>query len=291
MRLSVILPTTRPWPALDEALPANLAQRFAEPFEILVVDGHGAGLPAEPAPPVRWIREPGADVFRLRAIGAAAARGEVILFSEDHCVPPLDWFERTSHAHREHPQPALIGPVRNHPGSSRRSVDRANFALTLGPFAPPLAAVPRWRLPVPTNLSIKRSALPQEPRAPGWLEYDYLAEAMRQEIIGVAEGAHLDHLQSWGLVEVLAIHFQSGRSYGASVRPWPVQRRREWWSSLPNLPWRIYRATVPVLLRHGAGARSSMADHAWLGALVFANIVGQMTGALTGPGSSRHWLV
>ena len=37
------------------------------------------------------------------------------------------------------------------------------FALTLGPFAPPLERVPAWRLPVPTNLSIKRAVLPSTP--------------------------------------------------------------------------------------------------------------------------------
>jgi hypothetical protein len=291
VRLSVILPTIRPWPELAEPLAASLAQEFAEPFELLVMDGHGAGLGSDPAPPVRWIREPGADVFRLRALGVAAARGEIVLFSEDHCVPPADWFARTSAAHRASAAPVLIGPVRNHPKSSRHAVDRANFALTLGPFAPPLETVPTWRLPVPTNLSIKRAALPSSPPPAGWLEYDFLGGVMRQGGLGVAARADLDHLQSWGIPEVLAIHFQSGRSYGASVREWPPQHRRSWWRGFPRLPRQIYRSTVPVLRRHAAGARSSFADRAWLASLVLANAAGQMTGVLAGPGSSRKWLV
>jgi hypothetical protein len=291
VRLSVVLPTVRPWPEVAEPLAASLAQRFTEPYEILVLDGHGEGLDAEPAAPVRWIREPGADVFRLRAVGAAAATGDVVLFSEDHCVPPPYWFARTSEAHRRTSAPVLIGPVRNHPGSSRSAVDRANFALTLGPFAPPLERVPAWRLPVPTNLSIKRAVLPSTPPPTGWLEYEFLGDMMRQGGFGIAEHADLDHLQSWRIPEVLAIHFQSGRSYGASVREWPSPQRRGWWRGLPRLPRQIYRSTVPVLHRHGAGARSSVADRAWLASLVLANAAGQMTGVLAGPGSSRRWLV
>ena len=291
MRLSIILPTVRPWPELAEPLAASLGQRFADDFELLVVDGHGRGLAEDARPPVRWIREPGADVFRLRALGAAAARGELILFSEDHCVPAADWFERTSAAHRRTSAPVLIGPVSNHPASSRRAVDRANFALTLGPFAPPLDAVPGWRLPVPTNLSIKRDALPTEVQRSGWLEDQFLADVMRRNSLAVAEGAELHHLQSWGMPQALAVHFQSGRSYGAAVRQWPSSERRHWWRTIPGAPRHLYRSTVPVLDRHGAGARSSKADRLWLASLVLANAAGQMVGAVAGPGSSRRWLV
>jgi GT2 family glycosyltransferase len=291
MRLSVILPTVRAWPELAEPLAATVAQRFSDTFEVLVLDGHGAGLASQPEPPVRWIREPGADVFRLRALGAAESRGELILFSEDHCVATPDWFERTSAAHRRTPAAALIGPVSNHPASSVRAVDRANYALTLGPFAPPLDRVPGWRLPVPTNLSIKRDALPAVAQPSGWLEYEFLAEAMRQGSIAIAADAELHHLQSWSVPRALAVHFQSGRSYGASVREWPAGQRRAWWRAMPGAPRHLYRSTAPVLSRHAAGARSSDADRLWLASLVLANAAGQVVGAVAGAGSSRRWLV
>ncbi len=251
MRLSVILPTVRPWPAIEAPLAACLSQ-CAEPFEILVLDGHGGGLDREPAAPVRWIREPGADVFQLRALATTIARGELILLSEDHCMAPADWLARTSAAHRERSASVLIGPVRNHEQSARRAVDRANFALTLGPFAPPLTTVPEWRLPVPTNLSIKRSALPPGAKASGWLEYDFLSTELSGRRIDVAVDAFLDHLQCWGTRAALVVHFHSGRSYGASVRAWPPAERRVWWSTLPSI-----QGVSIVGLRRPCGPRPS----------------------------------
>ncbi len=114
---------------------------------------------------------------------------------------------------------------------------------------------------------------------------------MRRNSLAVAEGAELHHLQSWGMPQALAVHFQSGRSYGAAVRQWPSSERRHWWRTIPGAPRHLYRSTVPVLDRHGAGARSSKADRLWLASLVLANAAGQMVGAVAGPGSSRRWLV
>jgi hypothetical protein len=290
-RLSVLLPTIRPWPELADPLAASLRQIFDESYEILVLDGHGAGLDREPDPPVRWIRQPGADVFDLRALGLSAARGEIVLFSEDHCIAAPDWYARTSAAHRAHAAPVLIGPVRNHPDSSRRAADRASFALTLGAFAPPLATVPGWRLPVPTNVSVKRAAVAGKRLTPGWFEYDMLADAMARQAIGIAEDAVVAHLQSWGAIAAMDIHFQSGRSYGASTRHWPRDRRNAWWRKLAAAPRSLYRLSVPVIDRHGAGAPSSRADRWWLRSLVLANVAGQIAGALAGPGGSRRRLV
>jgi hypothetical protein len=285
MRISVILPTVRPWPEVKAALTSCLAQDTAEPFEILVMDGHGSGLPAAPEPPVRWLRVPGADVFHLRARGVAAARGEIVVISEDHCLAPPCWLARTSAAHRARTAAVLVGPVRNHVDSTHSVVDRANFALTLGPFAPPLAHVPAWRLPVPTNVSMKRAFLGTIPRPDGWLEYDMLADAMRQGCLDVAGDAVLDHLQHWHPAEAVAVHFQSGRSYGASVRRWPAADRRAGWRSLTRLPGRLYRRTAPTMAGSPAG------DRAWLAALILANTLGQATGVLRGAGESRRRLV
>jgi hypothetical protein len=213
-RLSVLLPTARAWPEIGEALAAALAQDCAEPFEILVLDGHGAGLAGEPSPPVRWLREPGADVFALRALGLAEARGEIVAISEDHCVLPPDWCRRILAAHRASAAPALVGPVANHPGSARRAVDRANFLLTMGPYAAPLDELPPGRLPIPTNLSLKRAALPAGRPPAGWLEYDLLAALRDRGQIGLAGDVTLAHLQSWRAGEALAVHFASGRAYG-----------------------------------------------------------------------------
>lgn len=290
-RLSVLLPTVRPWPEVAMPLAACLDQTFDGTFEVFVLDGHGAGLDCEPDAPVRWIRQPGATVFDLRAIGVTLARGDIVVFSEDHCIATGEWLARISAAHAATAAPILIGPVSNHRDSAIRAADRASFALTLGPFAPPMSTVPDWRLPVLTNVSLKRSAIPAEPPSPGWLEYVMLADAMKRGVIAIAGDAILEHRQNWGGVEVIGIHFQSGRSYGASIRDWSLHRRRGWWRNVIGLSRGLYRRTAAVFERDGAGARSSHADRWWLGVLVVANAIGQMVGALTGPGTSRRKLV
>lgn len=290
-RLSVLLPTTREWPEIGEALAAALAQDCVEPFEVLVLDGHGAGLAGAPSPPVRWLREPGADVFDLRALGLAAARGEIVAISEDHCVLPSDWCRRVLAAHRESPALALVGPVVNHPGSSRRPVDRANFLLTMGPYAAPLEELPAGRLPIPTNLSLKRAALPAGRTAAGWLEYDLLAVLRDRGEIGIAGEVSLAHLQSWRAGEALAVHFASGRAYGGSTRGWPRRERLHWLRHWVLLPRRLVRLTRPALERGAGGCVPTFADRAWLVGLILANAAGQLGGALAGAGASRQRLV
>jgi hypothetical protein len=268
-----------------------LAQSCGEAYEVLVLDGHGAGLPRDQDLPVRWLRVPGADVFELRAMGFAAARGEIIAISEDHCVMPRDWCSQTLAAHRGNPAAALIGPVSNHAGSARRAVDRASFLLTLGPFAPPLEALTHGRLPVPTNLSLKRSALLVGTPPPGWIEYELLAELQQRNELGLASDALLEHRQCWDSLLAPRIHFYSGRSYGASTRAWPSWVRRRWFLQLGLLPHRMFRLTRPALERGAAGAASGVADRFWLIGLILANALGQLVGALAGPGASRRRLV
>ncbi|MGH9441533.1 MAG: glycosyltransferase family 2 protein [Thermoanaerobaculia bacterium] len=289
-RLSVLLPATHRWPVARLALESLLAQDCRDPYEILVLDGHGGALDAEPDFPVRWIRHPGADVFGLRARGIAEANGEIVAITEDHCIAPRDWCRRVLEAHDRCPAGALVGPVSNHADSSRRSVDRANFLLTLGPFAPPLGGLEQPRLPVPTNMSFKRRVLPSREPDSGWIEYTLLSALRDRGEIGVAPEALLEHRQSWTAWRAPFVHFQSGRSYGASIREWAPRLRRRWFREFPRLPRRILWITRPALERGAGGAPPSPADRFWVVVLILANAVGQLAGALTGPGTSRRRL-
>lgn len=290
-RLSVLLPTTHPWPGVEQALESLLRQNGSETREILLLDGHGAALSREPAPPVRWLKLPGSDVFDLRARGIAEAAGEIVAITEDHCVMPPEWCGRILSAHSLSPAAALVGPVSNHADSSLRAVDRASFLLTLGPFAPPLTALTEPRLPVPTNVSFKRAVLPRETPPSGWLEYALLADLRARGELGVAPDALLEHRQSWTAWRAPLVHFHSGRSYGASTRSWPADRRREWFRALRSLPRRMMWITRPALERGAGGARAGPSDRAWVIALILSNALGQLAGAVTGPGVSRRRLV
>jgi hypothetical protein len=289
--ISVLLPTTQAWPVIAESLQSLLSQIDAPPFEILLLDGHGAAVDEGFAhPAVRWLRHPGLDSFALRAEGVSAARGAIIAISEDHCVAPSDWLASIAAAHAEGRYAAIVGVTANHPASSIAAMDRANFVVTFAGQNPQRLDLDVRRLPVPTNVSFRRDAFPATASlAPGDLEYRSLAEWRHASRLGVSHSVVLQHKQCWGAAAP-GVHFASGRSFGASVREAPWRSRIRWWASLPLLPLRLASLTFPDLLRGVGGRRASVADALCLCILIAANVCGQIAGALFGEGRSRQRL-
>ena len=101
------------------------------------------------------------DVFELRALGAAAATGEIVAMTEDHCVPAADYLAAMLAAHERHPQLAVAGAVVN--GTTDGSINRVNFLLVHARNVPPRDSLPGsgW-IPTPSNISYKRRCLPAE---------------------------------------------------------------------------------------------------------------------------------
>ena len=288
--ISVLLPTTNPWPAVSSALASVLSQTGAPSFEALVLDGHGAALSAtHPDPAVRWLRLQGKDSFALRAAGIAAARGAIVVVSEDHCIAPGDWLAAIAAAHSADARSALVGVTANHPDSSSSAMDRANFVLTFAGQNPSRLAI-RWdRLPVPTNLSFKRAELPPATLEAGEFEYAWLARLRETGSLGVCPSVVLQHRQSWGW-RVLSVHFASGRAYGATVPGWPWKERLRWWLALPFLPPQLARLSIPDLLDEAAGSTPYIGDLFCLITLILVNLTGQVVGAIRGAGTSRELL-
>jgi hypothetical protein len=288
--VSVLLPATQPWPAVSSALESLLSQTNAVTFEVLLLDGHGGALAAAPShPALHWLRFPGSDAFALRAAGLAAARGTIIAVTEDHCVVPADWIESIARAHGDDERAALVGPVVNHATSAVRAIDRANFLLTFAGQNRSRLAIGSRRLPVPTNVSFKRAALPAAGLAPGELEYAWLAQLRDRRALGVAPSVVLEHEQCWGAAGP-AVHMASGRSYGASIRNWPWRERLRWFLMLPLLPLKLALLVAPDLLRGAGGAPASFGDVSCLALLILSNVFGQVEGAMFGAGASRKRL-
>lgn len=287
--VTVLLPTTLPWPAIAAALESLLVQVTRARYEILVLDGHGSGLSETHAsmPGVRWQVHHGSDVFALRAVGVVEAKGTIIAISEDHCIAAPDWIESIVAAHRGAAL-AVVGATENHPDSARKAVDRANFLLTFSGQNRQCLNISSRRLPVPTNLSFKRDSL-RCGLVAGQLEYQWLAELRQQGAIETASSVILQHRQCWG-AEAPSIHLASGRSYGAAIREWSRSARLHWWLALPLMPFKLLRLTIPDALRGAGGAPVSVADLFWLMVLIASNITGQVLGVLAGPGRSREKL-
>lgn len=286
--LSVVVPTTQPWPELRMTLEALAGQALEAGAEILVADGHGRGLPDGGADGVRWLRQPGANVFELRARAIAEARGEIVAMTEDHCRPARDWCEQIVRVHAEHREAAVIGgAVMN---GARGLVDWANFFISNEPAMPPERGPWRAGITGQANVSYKRSALagyPADPLDEGLFRIDLESRGLALNDPRV----RVDHVQSLGLGGSCAIHFHDGRCIGASRRShyghWRL--RVEIVKDL-MLPLRVPVATVRVIARamrrHPSLRRTAVLGLPWVAAMTAFHAAGELAGVVAGPGDS-----
>ena len=115
--VSIVIPTYARPERLRECLAALARQTMpADTFEIVVVDD---GSPQPVVPPAattlagstfRIIRQPNAGPSAARNRGVAEARGELIAFTDDDCLPTPTWLESLVTAHRQSPD-ALVGGI------------------------------------------------------------------------------------------------------------------------------------------------------------------------------------
>jgi glycosyltransferase involved in cell wall biosynthesis len=112
---SVIVPVHRDWDRIPGLLATLAAQRPPAPrFEILIVNNDA---PAAPPPldlpanaRILPCATPGS--YAARNAGAAAARGDWLVFTDADCRPEPDWLAALARAASETPGTLLAGPVR-----------------------------------------------------------------------------------------------------------------------------------------------------------------------------------
>jgi hypothetical protein len=155
-------------------------------------------------------------------VGAEAA-GEIVAWTEDHCLPAPDWCEKIREAHERNPDAEMIGgAVVN--GSQDNPMDWANFLCTFGPFVPPIKRPPGQRVPAVANLSMKRRAIPSGPIRAGFIEIVCAARLLLAGRVRFDDRIQVTHVQSWGFWGTFAAHFHNGRSTNGlladTMPPW-----------------------------------------------------------------------
>jgi hypothetical protein len=182
--------------------------------EILVGDSTGRALPPSflsANNTLRYFAKPGASVFDLRAEATVRATGNIVAWTEDHCLPAKDWCAKTLEAHECHSKAALIGgAVKN--GSREAPIDWANFLCTFGPLIPPFHRAPARRAPAVANLSFKRPAIPAGPLRPGYIETVHERRLLDAGSVVFDDTIRVSHVQSSGFWPTFAAHFHNGRS-------------------------------------------------------------------------------
>lgn len=225
------------------------------------------------------------------AAGVRAARGRVIVFSEDHCFPEPGWAAALIDAHRA--LHAVVGPVvRN--ANPATSISWADFLAGYGPWIeggehPVLDFLPGH------NSSYKRETLLDLGNE---LETVLEAETILHQRL-VREGASL-HLEPRAVVSHVNFalpdsfadaQFLNGRMFaGMRSRQWGIGRRIFYFCASPAIPAvRMFRS-IPSWRRLPVGP--GMKAKVFL-ALLFGLVVdgtGQMIGYAAGPGSAREKL-
>jgi glycosyltransferase involved in cell wall biosynthesis len=116
MKISVIIPTYNRVSTLCQSLRSLQDQSFRD-FEILVVDNAADPAVARKVTefsdtavvPARYLAEPTLGVHFARHTGARAARGKLLVFTDDDVTFDADWLRAYADAFNRHPHMAAAG--------------------------------------------------------------------------------------------------------------------------------------------------------------------------------------
>lgn len=258
-----------------------------------MADGSGAAPPSGAArwPGLRWLRQPGAGIFELRASAWRAARGRIVAVTEDHCLAAPDWCARLLEAHARHPAAVAVkGAVRN--GTPARLVDRAAYLLNQAPHLAPFTGG-SWDVVLGvSSVAYKRDAIARlvpDPARPVELE-DARAWVRAGHLVVADERAWVEHRQSASLLALSALQFHNGRAVAGLRRGRMGPRDWTRLAAAPLLPCLRAVRTALLCRRKGVGQRGLLASlplfvwyFGWKGA-------GELAGYLAGAGASARRL-
>ena len=145
--VSVVIPARNAAPTITATLRGLAEQNDDHDLEVLVVDDGSTDatvdVVAASGMPARVVQGPGTGAGAARNAGAAAARGQVIAFTDADCVPQPDWLEQGLKA--------MCNGL-----DLVQGVVRADPAMTRGPFDRTVWVVAETGLYETANLFVKR---------------------------------------------------------------------------------------------------------------------------------------
>lgn len=291
--LSIVLIVRHPEETPDAVLAAltseteDLADGLAT--ETILVEGRPGASHPSGSLPVRFTRlwRPGLNMPRLKAEGAAAARGQAIAFLEPKAVPAQGWLRAALAAIAANPGALLGGAVM---AGSGGAVDRAAYAFEYSAFSLTALAQGIGKDLPGNNMVLPLAALRDlcgdildaeglnKPFCQARLTSSGLAVVMAPKM-AVRITTH------YRLRALLASRFRYARCYGGTRAT--LANQRQLWL------YRLAAPLVPILLlwRHlGAALRATGSDRpgtgalAALSALCLAWSAGEATGSWAGPG-------
>jgi len=111
-RFSVVVPTFNRAATLRQTLAALTTQDYAD-YEIIVVDDGSTDntreMIAGEFPRACYLRQENRGPAAARNRGIERARGEIVAFTDDDCLPPRDWLARLADGYARYPQVVGVG--------------------------------------------------------------------------------------------------------------------------------------------------------------------------------------
>jgi glycosyltransferase involved in cell wall biosynthesis len=285
----VVVGAAEPWPAIEPFLHAVGPEIEAVGGEVLLGVRDATVLPDVHRPAWASALPAGStNPFVLRAAALDAADADLVVVTEDHCVPLPGWLAAYEDAATATRAPVLAGAVTN--GSGSTSADWANYLIGFAAYAPPLTDVPTDRCPTIANCAVPREVLHDARPAPtpvGWFERDLVAELWRVGGTVLVPEAAVAHDQSFPAWQHLRNHFDDARCAGAHAADTDPSFR-------PGLSPAALALVARTFLRGVVAAVAPRPDlidahrraRHWLRALAGARALGLALGARFGAGRS-----
>lgn len=290
LRLSVVVTTILPWPALRMIMDSVYEQARSLGAEI-IVGMRETGLPEGSYPGAVRIVETRGTLLSLRAAALERARGCVVAMTEDHCRVRPDWCESVLLAHAERPESmVIIGCVEN--TARDRWSEWGVYLLGNGAFMAPLDPVRYSGAITSANVSFKRRGIPEELLQRGWSGSRHAAWLRERGASAVLHPAPVvDHELAVSLREAFVLFYRDAR---AST---PVRGEGEVARMLLEALWGIacsplnaVRTALRVAVRKGRFRTASIASIPAVASLIVAHNLGVACGAVGGPGNAPYLL-
>ncbi|MCA0273855.1 MAG: hypothetical protein LCH69_17575 [Proteobacteria bacterium] len=282
--LSIILIVRHPAETPDAVLAALAAEPQIAEVEVLLVDGRPGAATVPGRTGVATLLRPGLNMPRLKAEGAAVARGRALAFLEPKAVPLPGWIGAALAALGRYPGAALSGSVTSASGSA---ADRAAQIFEYAAFRPEVIAQGATRDLSGNNMILPAGSLRKfcgDILAAEGLNKPFCQKRLQENgtaLVMVPEMQVRMHTR-YRLGALLASRYRYARCFGGT-RAALAARAQRW-------RYRLGAPAVPALLiaRH---MRSACRD-GWpglgtlgaLAALCLAWSAGEAVGSWAGPG-------
>jgi len=296
-QLSVILITPGSFEAIRKSIDHVRAQNVRDQIELVIVAPSEAELGLDPAALEGFwgwqIVEVGNidNVAPLQAVGVRRARGDAVVYVEEHSYPAPGWAEALIRAHAG--PWAAIGPAitNANPGTM---ASWTTFFLDFGEWIAPGEPRPAMSLPG-HQTSYKRAALlPYGTKLDRLMENEWI---LHQDLraqghqLYFEPAAQTDHLNVSRFAEVMSVQFHNCREFGANraeLGSWSWKRRVLYIFGSPLIPLVRGRRVMGHIRRSGLQRRLMPGMLPLLIACLVSGAVGELMGNISGKGDSSQ---